>query len=162
MDPCVLIARAVAAKGRPAHAFDPSRHDRRIVKGASFEHVLLDSERASVRLDLVEGSLTAGPVLLRFDIASDERLAHQLDAISSLWQPRPALRQEQMARRLLGLQAHDLRGAGASLRETARLVLGPGDWPGTGDHRKSLVRRMIAAGARMIADGPGAVLNARR
>jgi hypothetical protein len=37
-------------------------------------------------------------------------------------------------------------------------VLGPGAWPGEGEHRKSLVRRLIAAGDRMIHSGPIATL----
>lgn len=134
----------------------------RVVKGRSCEHVLLDVDRASVRLDLVEGSLTGGPVILRFEIAFDDRLSRQMDVIRSLAGGRHFPREERLARKLLGLEAFDAHAEGASLRETARLVLGPGDWPGTGDHRKSLVRRMIVAGARMIAEGPGAVLNAPR
>jgi hypothetical protein len=37
-------------------------------------------------------------------------------------------------------------------------VLGPGAWPGDGEHRKSLVRRMIAAGDQMIRAGPAGAL----
>lgn len=160
MDPCVLTARAVA--GRSAHALDASQHDVRIVKEPSCEHVLLDGGSAPVRLDVVEGTMASGPVILHFEIVGDDRLPDQLAAIRHLRAPLPHRRHEQFSRRLLALEAFDTHAAGASLRETARLILGPGDWPGTGDHRKSLVRRMIAAGAHMIGAGPGAVLRPRR
>ena len=64
-----------------------------------------------------------------------------------------------MAAKLFALQAVDARSEGASLRETAASILGPGDWPGDGEHRKSLVRRMIATGERIIQAGPRAILN---
>lgn len=161
IDPRVLRARAVPATGKASPAFDAILLNARIARGAACEHVLLDAVGGPVRLDVIEGTMIAGPVVLRFDVICDDRLPHQLAAIQGLSQPSPYRRHEQLARKLLSLEAFDTHAAGASLRETARLLLGPGDWPGTGDHRKSLVRRMVAAGARMIAEGPGAVLNGR-
>lgn len=161
MDPCVLRARAVPATNNASYAFDASLLAARIAIGTSCEHVLLDAVGGPVRLEVIEGTMIAGPVALRFDVICDDRLPHQLAALQRLSRPSPYRRHEQLARKLFSLEAFDTHAAGATLRETARLVLGPGDWPGTGDHRKSQVRRMIAAGARMIEEGPGAVLNGR-
>jgi hypothetical protein len=51
-----------------------------------------------------------------------------------------ACRHVRLANRLQTLHAADARNRGVSLRAIADLVLGAGDWPGDGKHRKSLVR----------------------
>lgn len=56
------------------------------------------------------------------------------------------------------MNAVDGRDAGASLKDIADHVLGPGDWPGDGEHRKSMIRRMIVNGDRMLSVGPRAIL----
>jgi hypothetical protein len=53
----------------------------------------------------------------------------------------------------------DARQAGASLRETADILLGPGAWPGDGEHRKSYVRRLLNVGSHLIDSGPREILN---
>ena len=97
--------------------------------------------------------------MLRFDLADDDRLDMQLRAIQALCEPAPVARSHtRLARRLLALHAVDARNAGASLQETADMVLGRGDWPGDGEHRKSLVRRLVVTGERLIRAGAGAIL----
>ena len=90
------------------------------------------------------------------------RLEDRIAAIRS-FRATPTLgpRHPRLADRLLALQAADVRKAGASLRETADLVLGHGEWPGDGDHRKSRVRRLCDLGKSMIEAGPSALLNER-
>ncbi|QPI71957.1 DNA -binding domain-containing protein [Sphingobium sp. Cam5-1] len=71
---------------------------------------------------------------------------------------RPNIFHERRAGALLGLWSVDARRAGASLRDIADLLLGPGDWPGDGEYRKSRARRLLAAGEAMIRGGPSAIL----
>jgi hypothetical protein len=160
IDPRVLAVRAL---GRAAAAgtrlFDAPAVDARMVRGSYAEHLLIERGGEVIRLDVTEGTAAAGPVTLRFDLLDDDRLDIQLSAIRLLRDPVTAARSHvQQARRLLALQAVDERDAGSSLREIADIVLGPGQWPGDGEHRKSLVRRMIVAGDRMVRAGPASVL----
>lgn len=160
IDPRVLAVRAlepVAATG--ARLFDALAVHARSVRGLHAEHLLIERGGEVIRLDVIDGTAAAGPVTLRFDLPDDYRLDTQLAAIRALREPAAVLRShEQLARRLLALQALDVRHAGASLRETAEIILGPGAWPGEGEHRKSLVRRMVVAGERMIGAGPRPIL----
>lgn len=160
VDPRVLAVRALKpddlAGGRP---FDAMSAAARMVRGPCTEHLLIDRCGEVIRLDVIDGTVAAGPVTLRFDLPDDDRLDMQLPAIRGLREPAPVARSHvQLARRLLALQAVDARDAGASLREIAAMLLGPGAWPGDGEHRKSLVRRMIVAGDRLIRAGPAGAL----
>lgn len=160
VDPRVLAVRALkpvdTAGGR---LFDALLADTRMVRGARADHLLIDRGGNVIRLDVIDGTVAAGPVTLRFDLPDDDRLDMQLSAIRALREPVPVARSHaQLARRLLALQAVDARDAGASLQEVAAIVLDPGAWPGDGEHRKSLVRRMIVAGDRMIRAGPAGAL----
>ena len=159
VDPRVLVVRAEAASGERARCLDAASSGARTLVGSACEHLLLLRRGESVRLDVIAGTTTAGPVVLHFDIVDDDRLPVRLAAIQSFAAP-PAIgrRHVQLAQRLLALHALDARQMGASLRETADVVLGPGDWPGDGEHRKSLVRRLVTAGGQMIRAGPGAIL----
>lgn len=158
----MLVARATAAIGNRAHWFDAGATETRPLRGSTGEHLLVRHGDAAVRLDVIAGTIANGPVTLRFDIAADDRLPAQI-ATLRLFGSRPARgrRHVQLAQRALAFYALDARGTGASLRETADLMLGLGAWPGDGEHRKSLVRRLIVAGGRMVRDGPGAILGSR-
>jgi hypothetical protein len=151
--------RAVKPLDGHTRLFDAPSADARTVRGPHGEHLLIDRGGDVIRLDVVEGTTAAGPVALRFELADDDRLAAQLAAIRTFRATTPnGHRHMRLARRLFALQAVDARDSGASLREIADLLLGPGDWPGDGEHRKSLVRRLIAAGIRMVCSGPRAIL----
>jgi hypothetical protein len=157
VDPRVLAARAAP----PVHGqrlFDASAAGVRTLRGHGIEHLLIDRGGAPIRLDLIAGTALAGPVSLCFELAHDDRLAERLAALRA-FATRPALPERgPWQRGLLALHAHDARAAGASLRDIAEVLLGPGDWPGDGDHRKSRVRRMIATGERMVGAGAPAIL----
>ncbi|HKY81395.1 MAG TPA: DUF2285 domain-containing protein [Sphingobium sp.] len=144
-----------------ARLFDALSADARTMRGPRGEHLLIDCGGELVRLDVIDGTMAAGPVALRFDLTDDDRLDAQIAVIETL---RAAVaagpRHGRLARRLLALQAVDARDTGASLKETADILLGPGDWPGDGEHRKSYVRRLLDAGSRMIRSGPRKILNA--
>lgn len=160
VDPRVLDVRASkAVDAAGIRLFDALAADTRMVRGPRAEHLLIDRGGEVIRLDVIDGTAAAGPVTLRFDLPDDDRLDMQMSAMRALREPALVARSHaQLARRLLALQAVDARDAGASLRGVANLLLGPGNWPGDGEHRKSLVRRMIATGDRMICAGSQAIL----
>ena len=159
VDARVLAVRAGGPVRDKARLFDAAMLDARVLRGRHAEHLLITRGNDIFRLDVIEGTIAAGPVALRFDLADDHRLPAQISAISRLYgKPVMGRRHGQIASRLLALHALDARDAGASLREVAELVLGPGAWPGDGDHRKSLVRRLIVAGDDMVRAGPTGVM----
>lgn len=162
IDPRVLVVQAVTLIESVGRPFDLKMSDTRVLRGRQAEHLLVERDNALFRLDVIEGTVTAGPVSLRFNLADDERLPAQISVISAYRRTTlPAPRHTQLGNRLLALHALDVRHAGASLRETADIILGPGAWPGEGEHRKSLVRRMVVAGERMISAGPQPILAGR-
>lgn len=158
-DPRVVAARTGRIGPGDAHAFDGAVAAVRAIRGHVHEHLLIERNGVVTRLDIIEGSALAGPVSLHFDLANDAHLETRIDAIRAFMAmtgaPHPRL---QLARCLHALHAADARETGASLREVADLILGPGHWPGGGEHRKSCVRRMVATGERMVRAGPRAVL----
>jgi len=58
----------------------------------------------------------------------------------------------------MALRTHDARMAGASLRDMAIELLGPGEWPGPGECRKSAMRRLVAMGEKLVRQGPLPIL----
>lgn len=155
-----MIAVRVGPVATPGmRVFDASHPAFRVLRGSIAEHLLVDRYGMAIRLDVIDGTVLAGPVSLRFDLPDNHHLETRLAVIRAFTTSvSPGRRHAQLAKRLNALHAIDARDAGASLREIADLVLGPGDWPGDGEHRKSLVRRMIASGDRMLRAGPRAVL----
>lgn len=161
VDPCVLTVRALNPTDGHARLFDAQSADVRMVQSSNCEHLLVGRGGDIIRLDVIEGTTAAGPVALRFELTDDDRLEAGVVAICTFRATRPTGRRYgRLARRLFALQAVDARDAGASLREIADILLGPGDWPGDGEHRKSYVRRLFDAGSRMIRSGPREILNA--
>lgn len=162
MDPRVLAVRVLSSDQRGPPRLDaPDATVHRVI-GPFCEYLAIDNGGVPVRLDVVEGRTMPGPVALRFDIADDDRLPLQLEAIGTLaghGRQRPMPR---LTNRLLALRAFDARLAGKGLRSIADHLLGDGDWPGDGEHRKSLVRRLCAMGERMVCDGPRAVFMERQ
>jgi len=159
VDPCVIAARARPAQSGATRLFYLSAAVVRALRGNSGEHLLIKRGGTTTRLDLIKGTALAGPCSLHFDLPADVHLERRIAAIRSLTSARAARQPHpQLARRLHALHAADARAAGFSLRDIADLVLGGGGWPGSGEHRKSLVRRMIAAGDDMVRAGPRAVL----
>jgi len=155
----VLAVRAGQPTGNQQWSFDLATTEARHLRGGDAEHLLIVRGNELFRLDVIAGTVAAGPVSLRFDIAQDDRLPAQLSTIGRYCHTiNPVRRYVQLGNRLLALTAIDAFEAGASLRETADVVLGSGAWPGEGDHRKSRVRRMIVAGKRMIRAGPQPIL----
>lgn len=158
-DPCVLQAQVVAPAMIPdALWFDLGSRPVRRVQGGDVEHLAFLAGGEIARLD-VRGGLGEGDrFALRFEVTAALRMEGQMRAIRRIYLPV----REEVPSRLMRLHqslfALDAHAAGASLRETADLVLGAGVWPGDGEHRKSRTRRLIEAGERLVRCGPEAVL----
>lgn len=159
VDPRVLAARAEPPRDRRDRLFTADPAKVRTLQAPDGEHLLVERGDDVIRIDVVYGTTTAAPVTLRFELADDDRLPEQIAALRTFRAEPPAqICHVRVAGRLLALRAVDARTAGASLRATADLLLGPGAWPGDGEHRKSHVRRLLCAGLRMIDEGPAAIL----
>ncbi|AXB78023.1 DUF2285 domain-containing protein [Novosphingobium sp. P6W] len=159
LDPCVLRARIAPEQSDRPCRFDARARGARRVEDADGEHIAFDCRGDIARIDLFEGRLPARPVLLSFEIVADERLSRQMAALRRVYlQHAPGYHAKRLRRQHLALLAADARAAGASLREIAERFLGPGDWPGDGEHRKSLARRLVATGSLLCRAGPAAVL----
>lgn len=158
-DPRVIAVRVGPVATSGTRLFDASDPAVRVLRGSVDEHLLVDRDGLAVRLDVIDGTVLAGSVSLHFDLPDNHHLEARLTVIRAFTAAvPPGRRHVQLAKRLHALDAIDARDDGASLREIADLVLGPGDWPGDGEHRKSLVRRLIVTGDHMLRAGPRAVL----
>jgi hypothetical protein len=158
VDPRVLAVRAGPAVGDTVRTFDAATSSARLLRGPDIEHLLIDCGGALVRLDVFDGSVIGGPVALRFELGDDDHVETRIAALRLFRGTAAIGRHPRLAGRLLALQAVDAQDAGASLKETAELLQGPGDWPGDGDHRKSQVRRLLALGQDMKHGGARAIL----
>lgn len=134
------------------------------------EEVLLRDGLRHVRLSLRSGTVTEGPVRLRFALWGLRDLERQL---LTLRQVAALARSGRLPRRLAGtdpknthwialLQVHDGLQAGASQREIAECLFG-GDqiargWHGSSDFLRSRLRRMIALQRRLVGGGYRALL----
>ncbi len=162
----MLIARA--HPGDTAFAagyslFDLRSVSARMVSDRGGEHLRVDYANGVVRIDIVDGSVRKGPVSLRFELADGPTLSVQLGALRQYRELSEGGRTNAQACRrladmLLSLHAFDERACGVSLRSMADALLGVGDWPGDGEHRKSRVRRLVATGAALMRAGPRTIL----
>jgi hypothetical protein len=156
----VIAVRVGPVASTGTRVFDASDPAVRVLRGSAHEHLLVDRRGLSIRFDVIDGTVLAGPVSLNFDLPDDHHLEARLAVIRAFTSSVPPGRRHlRLARRVHALRATDARDDGASLREIADLVLGPGVWPGDGEHRKSRVRRMIAAGEQLVRSGPRPILS---
>lgn len=161
-DPRVLsvIARATTAPD----ATDIRRFEPRVLPSANREHVRLIVHGEAFRLDVVLGTVISGPVHLTYLLTRGERLTRQIETIRRLElafagiDPGRVVGTSRVVRSAMALRACDARASGVSLREIAILLLGPGEWPGPGECRKSAVRRLVAFGEKLIRRGPLPIL----
>ena len=158
VDPRVLTARAVPTSDEGLNGVLALSPVARRARSSRTEHLLIDRGEL-LRVDLVYPAAVWGQMRLHFDLPDDDWLEQRIIVIRSLRGRLHHSNHLQLARRLLSLHAVDLRDAGASLKDIAHHVLGPGDWPGNGEHRKSMIRRMIVSGDEMLLAGPHAILN---
>lgn len=166
-DSRVLAARARPYRGPATEAegrvFDLPRVSAQMAVGADREHVRIDQASTVIRLDIIAGTLRNGPVSLAFELVDGPGLPFKIDALRQFHEYATGARaaaspHKRLAAMLLPLCAFDERARGASLRHIADMLLGHGDWPGDGDHRKSRARRLVAAGEALVRAGPQAIL----
>jgi hypothetical protein len=160
----VLLADATAS-GDASERFNLARFAGlatvvRSLSGA--EHVLLSDGVAGLRLDILSGSLVAGPACLSYRLAGLSGLRAPLATLSALvrlWQVgrlAPASPGERNRRRVLLLRAADGLGQGATQRELAAVLLGReaalARWRSEVPSLRSRAQRLVA-GARTMAGG---------
>lgn len=126
------------------------------------EHLLLSDARASLRIDVTQGSLQHGSVRLRYRLAGTCDLMAQLATMQRFARfcrnGRLPLEREVIGleRAAQALPIHVARADGASLRQIAELLFGAErvarEWPGEGESMKSAARRWVAVGDRLAAD----------
>lgn len=166
-DPAVIEVDAEPLAGR-TDGFDIAGFGSRIaaIVDDTGEHVAVAAPGRHLRLDVATGTLFAGPVHLRYRLNGVATLPPSLDALHALLRlvgvPDPARRTAEPDRRLPrlveALRVLDALSDGASRHAIAEALLGSGDWPGDGEHRKSLVRRRIDLARHLQDAGPKAVL----
>lgn len=128
------------------------------------EHLLLSDGLRAIRLDVLAGTVAAGPVELRYLLAGFASAEKPLLALRRLIALRRAGRfsrtlhpSEARARRwILTLRAHDALEAGAGQREIAAVLLsreaGERRWRSHAPSLRSQVQRLVR-GARMMRRG---------
>jgi hypothetical protein len=137
-----------------------------VLRGSDpLEHVLLTDGLRRVRLDIRGGTLTRGPVLLRFAFEGLRTIQPPLLTLRRLIafdrfgvMPLRLFGAERRAERwIAALRADDAHRAGGSQRDIAEALFGPErvreDWVGPSDYLRSQVRRLLGFGARMRGGG---------
>jgi len=171
LDPGTLSVEAVpAGPAGPADpdAIDPGTLDAWLAMTADRtgrEHAVLSDGWHHIRFDVENGTLSSGPVVLRYQlegsISARPRLLPLRRLVEFSLHRRFARslypRDPRIARWLLTLQVHDGLAAGASQREIGEALYGTArvadEWDGASDSLRSRVRRMAAEGGRLAKGG---------
>jgi hypothetical protein len=163
----------VSVDAIPADARDPYALD---IRCTGVEALLLGCERGgeelllrqggrSIRLHVRSGTLSEGPVRLRYALAGFARLEPQLltlRRLAGLWRlgrmPAELFSVERRAERwIMLLRTHDGLTQGASQREIAAALFGietvDRDWRGRSDYLRLRVQRLTATTRALIAGG---------
>lgn len=163
VDPAVLIACCRPCTAEEPLSFSLEGHTAQIAIGFSREHIRLEDAGKPIRLDIIDGSVLNGPVILEPVLSLRPDLHWQLTTVQQLqamltgrhYSPRPDPR---FARLLLALRALDACAEGASLRTIAQELLHAHDWPGDGEFVKSRARRLVCLAKALYRAGPRGVL----
>lgn len=169
VDPSVLRVIASPARPKDGSGFALRRWSgaATLVIGVDGEQALLlhRAGRASLRLDVLSGSLLDGPVTLLNDLGSVrdfEATVASLRGYLCLCQTGElpvALRaaRQPLRRQILALRVYDALAEGASIRAIGAMLFGSDrvkeEWPGPGEALKSQCRRLIALARSMIDGG---------
>jgi len=166
VDPRVLCVRALTEEevwAVPATVCVDFRHSLiRTLAADECDHVIVWRGAQVLRLDVVGGLPRFDAVALGIVFRDGSNLEAQLEAVRILHDPaggKSVGSSAGLQEELLALWAFDSRASGISLRLMANNLLGPGDWPGDGEHRKSLVRRLLAKGEALVRAGSAAVFS---
>jgi hypothetical protein len=162
-------ARVLVAEARPGGTPEDRFDLRRFATAATVvrepagpEHLLVSDGAASLRLDIVSGSLLAGPVRLSYRLAGLATLRGPLDTLGALLRlsqsgrlARPRAR-DRNRRFVLLLRAWDALEAEASQREVAAVLLSDdaaaARWRSEAPSLRSRAQRLVR-GARAMAGG---------
>lgn len=163
--PCVLNAEAVPTDGEDAFDLERFTAISTLVRAADGrEHLLISDGLHSIRINVLEGSIAAGPTELCYrltGLASAEGPLLTLRRLLALWRTGRFCRslhpQEARAKRwVLMLRAHDALAAGTTQRVIAAELLGSGAarerWRVEEPSLRSQVQRLVR-GARNMASG---------
>lgn len=135
------------------------------------EHVLLSDGLRRLRLDVRGGTVTRGPVCLRFAFEGLRKIDPPLLTLQRLVSvarrgtlPLGLFAKERRAVRwIAALRADDMARAGGTQRDIAEALVGTArlqqDWGGTSDYLRSQVRRLLRFGKRMRSGGWRALLD---
>ena len=179
IDPGTL--RITALPGDPDHhdRFDPDRFARWldiVVDLEGREHAVLTDGHRRIRIDVEQGSLAGGPVLLRYIVKGTlgrdtEAQILPLRRLAGLLQTGrflPALfpRERRVERMIEVLRVADALSAGVSQRDIAEGLFGrervSSDWRIVSDSLRSRVRRLVREARRMAAGGYGNLMRRDR
>lgn len=128
------------------------------------EHAVLSDGMRHIRLDIEEGTLRDGPVMLRYRLEGTHKAGPAVLALRRLtalclnrrFCPSLFPHDPRIDRWVLLLRAHDARRGGATQREIAELLFGVertrAEWNGASDSLRSRVRRLIGE-TRHLASG---------
>lgn len=137
------------------------------------EHVVVETPSGTLRLDVVSGTVLAGPVTLRVHLECTSTIPSRLSGLDRLLRivgirdpgRRPPRADPRLARLVEALRVADALADGASLSRIAASLRGGKsairDWPGDSDSLKSSIRRKVALARRLTAEGPAAIMNGK-
>jgi hypothetical protein len=129
------------------------------------------TRNGTLRLDVVSGTVLAGPVALRVHLDCSNAIVPRLPALDRLLRflgirdagRRPPRVDPRLARLVEALRVADALADGASLSKISAALHGARhvvhDWPGEGEDIKSAVRRRVALARRLTAAGPTGVMH---
>lgn len=173
--PAILCVRA-RDEGEHGERLDLGRLERfvTILKGPTgTEHLLLSDGWRTLRLDIMSGTVTAGPVLLDYQLCGMKRALGPLLALRqllALWRGGQFSRslhppEARAARWILVLRARDALAAGANQKEIAAGLLdgaaaGP-RWRVEAPDVRSRVQRLVRTARKMAAGGYLSLLGGR-
>lgn len=164
MDPRVVSVRILLGASANTPMLDLSRWRHQVVHGDRCQHVRIEIPGDAIRLDVVDGPLSVGPIAIEPAIDLSRSIDPQLAAIRRLDAflrdgtsvTAPDARFRRLAR---ALRVIDARADRASLRDIGLFIVGGDDWPGDGEHLKSHARRLVVLAGELSNAGPRGVLN---
>lgn len=167
-DPGTLEVEAIAASPRDPDAIDPGALEAWLTLATDAhgrEHAVISDGWHRIRLDIIHGTLSQGPVVLRCGIAGGGSALPKLLPLRRLVDFALHRRfaralypaDPRIARWLTTLQVLDGLVDGASHREIAEVLYGAErvatDWEGRSDSLRSRVRRLVAKAKRLSRGG---------
>jgi hypothetical protein len=132
---------------------------------SEIEHLLLSDGRRSIRIDIVRGSLEAGPARLRYRLTGFAAVEAPLLVLRRLvalrrngrFSPPLHPREARAARWVLVLRAHDALAAGATQRDiAARMLSGEAEdprWRLASPTVRSRAQRLVRAARETAGEG---------